>query len=72
MYAIRSYYGLWYKLGGIWRVADDYAYTAAALPLPEITSPAPGATLSGANETFIWTANSWVVENFALWFGSAP
>jgi len=36
-------------------VYSDYTYTSYMKP-PVLTSPTPGSTLSGANETFTWTA----------------
>ncbi len=38
---------------------------------PEITSPAPGSTLSGSTETFSWIDNGTAVSEWWLWVGTS-
>lgn len=66
------YVRLWYKENGIWKFVDS-SYTAAtiAVTLPEITSPAPGSTLSGTNQNFNWTANDISVSEWWVYAGSS-
>ena len=68
------YVRLWYKEGGTWQWAD-FQYTAfvnvgnAGDP-PSVTAPVPGATLSGATETFTWADNGTAVTDWGLVVGS--
>lgn len=63
---------LWSLIGGTWQ-SVSYLYTAANV-IPQkamVVAPAPGASLSGASETFIWTAGSGA-SGYALWIGRKP
>jgi hypothetical protein len=62
------YFRLWYYNAG-WS-AQDYTYTAATTAAPEVTSPAPGSTLSSASETFTWVDNGVSVANYYLSVGT--
>ncbi len=63
------YVRLWYQYsGGAWKSVDS-TYTASTAAAPTITSPAPGATLTGANATFQWTGAG--VAQWWLYAGSS-
>jgi K+-transporting ATPase c subunit len=62
------YARLWYRVGGLWKTID-YTYTAADLQ-PELTDPAPGSTLTGANVAFSWTSNGAPVTEWKLYLGT--
>ena len=54
---------------------DDSAVKSATYTFsqaPAMVSPADGSTLSGASETFSWTANGTTVVKYYLYFGSSP
>jgi hypothetical protein len=62
MNGARIYVRLWTQLNGAWQ-ANDYSYTAAGSTpggpvagLAQMSSPAAGSTLSGANVTFSWSS----------------
>ena len=62
---------LWYNINGAW-VYQDYTYAAFdAEALPEITSPANGSTLPGADLSFSWSSNGQVVDKYWLQIGTA-
>ncbi len=61
------YVRLWYKIGASWFWLD-YTYTAGATP--SMTSPTPGAALSGSSQTFYWSANGASVTEWWLWVGT--
>jgi hypothetical protein len=67
------YVRLWYNTGS-WQYID-YQYTAftgsGGGSEPEMTSPVPDSTLSGASETFTWTANGTAVSQWWLWIGTS-
>ena len=71
------YVSLKWRIGGVTTVAS-YVYTAAddgGPPpggTPAITSPADGATLAGASETFTWSAEGAVVTRWRLEVGTTP
>jgi hypothetical protein len=48
---------------------NDATYKAATLAQSEITSPAPGSTLTGATVTFTWTPSSGA-SGYSLWLGT--
>lgn len=55
----------------------SYVYTASGdgpppTGTPSITSPAPGSTLSGAAETFTWSAGTTAVSRWRLEVGTVP
>lgn len=55
----------------------SYVYTASGdgpppAGTPSITSPAPGSTLSGASETFTWSAGTTAVSRWRLEVGTVP
>lgn len=57
----------------------DYTYTASGggeppppTGTPAITSPVPGSVLSGATETFTWSAGSAAVSRWRLEIGTTP
>jgi len=65
------YVRLWHRVsGGTWYSVDS-TYTAATLAQPEITSPSDGSTIA-TNQTFSWSANDAVVNEWWLYVGSAP
>lgn len=49
---------------------NDYTYTAAD-KRATMTSPAPGATLTGGSVTFSWSAVEGV-QGYAIWVGTTP
>ncbi|MDR4506283.1 MAG: exo-alpha-sialidase [Candidatus Scalindua sp.] len=70
------YVRLFYKIGTDKYREIDYTYTACTGNtgggvIPGMTSPAPGSTLSGATETFSWSANGANVSKWWLYIGSS-
>ncbi len=61
---------LWYRTAGAWRSIDT-TYTAALAGPPEITTPLPGATLTGDTVTFEWRDNGTTVAQWWLYVGSS-
>jgi extracellular elastinolytic metalloproteinase len=59
----------WLVTNGGWQFAD-YTYTANNTPLPQMVSPSPGSTLSGADVVFSWSDNGAAVELWRLTAGS--
>jgi len=59
---------LWFVQNGAWQHTDA-TYTAAGGTTPALTSPAAGSTLSGASQTFTWTAGTGI-SSFWLYLGS--
>ena len=57
------YVRLWSLIGGLWQF-NDYTYTAAgsAAVRAQITSPAPGTTLTSSTVTFTWSPGIGVME----------
>ena len=65
------YVRLMYKEAGIWKLAEDYTYTAStAVASPAITSPVSGSTLSGSSETFSLDSNGVPLTYWYLRVGS--
>ena len=57
---MKVYARLYSLIGGVWQYTD-YTYTESGTPVPaELTSPAPGSTLTGSSATFGWTAGGGV------------
>lgn len=68
------YARLYYRSGGASWSAIDFQYTAANLPPPPppgITSPAPGSTLAGTTQTFVWTDNGAGISEWWMHVGSS-
>jgi hypothetical protein len=67
------YVRLWSLIQGSWQF-NDYVFTASgtqpAAQKGQLTSPAPGSTLSGPSVTFTWTPGS-RVERFWLFVGTS-
>jgi hypothetical protein len=61
---------LWYMIGGEWQ-SQDFQYTARTPGTPTITSPEPGAELSGTTVTFQWTDNGAPVTEWWLYVGTS-
>ena len=61
---------LWYTIGGEWQ-SQDFQYTALTPGNPTITSPEPGAELSGTTVTFQWTNNNAPVTEWWLYIGTS-
>src|SRR5205085_1060630 len=51
-------------------VNSDFTYTAAGAVAASMSSPAPGATLSGSTQSFSWTAGTGAVS-YTLTAGSS-
>lgn len=64
------YATLFYKVGGSW-LNIKTTFIAKASANPAITSPAPGATLSGSLQSFTWAANGQTVQAWWLYAGTA-
>jgi Phosphoesterase family len=64
----KLYFRLWTVYNSTTLLYNDYVYTE---PAPAaMTSPAPGAALSGASTTFQWTAG-FDATGYFLWIGSS-
>jgi len=64
---------LWTQFDGFWE-SNDYTFTAATIVVPrkaELTSPAPGSTLTTTTTAFTWTGGTGVA-GMRLAIGSAP
>jgi len=59
---------LWY-VDGDWQWVD-FQYTAMEIGDPEIVLPLPGSLLTGATETFQWSANGTPVNEWWLYVGT--
>ena len=67
------YVRLWSKISGVWQ-SNDYTYTAASGGNPtkaQMTSPAPGSTLTSSVVSFTWSAGSGVSE-YWVYIGTSP
>jgi hypothetical protein len=58
------------SVAGVWW-SVDYEYSAADL-IARLTSPTPGSTLRSDPVTFYWSAGGVGVQQYSLWFGTAP
>ena len=67
----RTLYITLYGYAGDWSVQDSAQYTAATLTSARIAAPSKGSTLSGADATFTWTAET-TADSYQLWIGSTP
>ncbi len=71
------YVNLKWRIDGVVSAAS-YVYTASGDGgpppggTPVMTSPADGATLSGASETFTWSAEGAAVDKWRLEVGTSP
>ena len=63
---------LWYQRDGIWDFVDRRWVAATTAGLPMLQTPAPGATLAGAEETFRWDFGPLEVQASWLYLGSDP
>ncbi len=65
---------LWFRIAGSWQ-SVDYQYTAADSggggDQPAMLTPMPGTQLSGASETFSWTATGVRVAKWWIHIGSS-
>ncbi len=67
------YVRLWSKISGVWQ-SNDYTYTAASggnATKAQMTSPAPGSTLTSSVVTFTWSVGSGVSE-YWVYIGTSP
>ena len=63
---------LQYKENGIWKIANDYTYTASpSLTLPTITSPVSGSTLTSSSEIFTLDNNGLTITNWNIRLGTS-
>ena len=61
---------LWYRLASGWQQIDVQYTAANQAGLPMLSSPVPGATLSGGSMNFQWTANGAAVTEWWLYLGT--
>jgi hypothetical protein len=62
---------LYSQINGVYK-SNAYTFTASGTPAKGVlTTPAPGAKLTGASATFAWTAGTGVTA-YQLWLGSKP
>ena len=62
---------LWYRIGGNWQYTDTAFRAASIGSTPAITSPGAESTLTGASQTFQWSADGSVVDEWWLHIGSS-
>jgi hypothetical protein len=66
------YVRLWTAINGVSTLYNDYTYKEANVFAGAITGPSPGSTLTGASNTFTWSAGGGAVTGYYLWIGSTP
>jgi hypothetical protein len=69
-YGANLYARLMYYLNGNWQYVDALYTEAGAPPLPALTTPAPGSTLSGSTVTFAWNPGQVGATRFVLRLGT--
>jgi hypothetical protein len=68
-YGAMLYARLYSEIAGVWQYTD-YVYTESGSPSQAtLTSPTPGATLTGSSQQFTWSSGGGVTA-YMLWVGS--
>jgi len=65
------YVRLYYRVAGQRWYYVDRTFAAADISEPAITSPAPDSVLTGASQSFSWSANGTSVDQWWLYVGSS-